>query len=1142
MGRVPYRATLRPIASPQGRSRMLQRTCCLIAVASLFAAARTATAIAAVPAWTITSVSGPTNFSAADSTGKYGYLITAVNTGGAPTTGPVTLTDNLPPGLTLNPTGSLNGFFAQDDGHPFREGITCAEGPPPTCTDPNPIQPGQAIFMAVPVNLAPGLPPTVTNTATVEGGEAPAASASDPTSVSAAPLPFGFQVFDTSATSPDGTAATHAGSHPYSATTSLIFNSVVDPRGFPGFFPIEPVASPKLVTVNLPAGTVVNPTATPRCTESQLETDLTGGGCPDSSAVGTVRGRPGEIGLSTILSPLYNMVPPPGTPASLAFDLSGAGIYIHLVGKLRTGGDYGLSASSSDILEKGHITSIAVELWGNPSDTSHDGARGQCVLGLNGHSRNEPCPVPRTKTAFLTLPSACSGPLTTQISANSWQDPATFVSASSLSNDPFGNPVGVTGCSTLDFSPTLTVQPEATATDSPTGLHVDLHMPQSTEFNGLAEANLKRAVVTLPAGITVNPAAADGLQACSSAQIDIHGPGPATCPEASKIGTVEVDTPLLEHPLPGGVYLAKQGDNPFNSLLAMYIAIDDPATGVVVKLAGHVAADPVTGQLTTTFDENPQLPFSDLKLVFFGGPRAALATPETCGGFTTSSALSSWAAADPNNPTQAEIANPGDSFTINSGPNGTGCVSAPAQRPFSPGFAAGTAIPLAAAFSQFALKVSRADGQQNLTRINTTLPAGLLAKLAGVARCPDSSIAGAAANTGTAEQASPSCPAASQIGTLNAASGVGADPLVVPGKVYLAGPYKGAPFSLAFVIPALAGPFDLGTVVVRATISVDPTDAHVTVNADPFPTILQGIPIHLRSASVRIDRPDFTFNPTSCTPTAITAQVFGSDGASASPSSRFQAVGCANLPFRPTFQVSTQAKTSKANGASLDVKVAQNPGEANIHKVDVSLPLALPSRLTTLQKACAQAQFEANPASCPEGSFVGTATAHTPVLATPLTGPALLVSHGGAAFPDLVLLLQGEGIRIDLIGNTDIKKGITFSRFETVPDAPISSFELTLPEGPHSALAASKNLCALTKTTTVRKRITRHIHGRTVHAFKNVKHTVADPLMMPTTITGQNGAVVGQTTKITVSGCPKHKAKKRKKSARKHKKASHKHK
>jgi hypothetical protein len=556
-------------------------------------------------------------------------------------------------------------------------------------------------------------------------------------------------------------------------------------------------------------------------------------------------------------------------------------------------------------------------------------------------------------------------------------------------------------------------------------------------------------------------------------------------------------TPLLERPLPGSVYLAEPFENPFpseghpgGSLLAVYLAIEDPERGVVVKLAGHVEANPLTGQLTTTFENDPQIPFEKLQLELFGGPRAPLVTPAVCGSASTTSRLTPWSSETP--------AAPSDSFTIDEG-----CAHG-----FSPSFRAGSTDSQAGVYSPFTLSFSRGDGEQELEGLEQTLPAGLLARLAGVPLC------------GEAQASVGACPEASQIGTVEVSAGVGADPVSVAGTIYLTGPYNGGPFGEVVEVPAIAGPFDLDEdgrpVTVRGSIRINPTTAQASVVSDPFPAFIEksGIPADVRKVNVTLDRPGFTFNPTNCEALSITATLTSTQGTAARVSSPFQAAGCAGLPFTPVFAVSTAGKASKADGASLEVKVTSNGGpqpgggEANIRSVKVDLPKQLPSRLTTLQKACLAAVFQANPASCPKESDVGSATAATPLLSQPLSGPAYLVSHGGAAFPDLEIVLQGEGIKLILDGATDIKKGITSSIFRTLPDAPVSTFELTLPVGPYSALAAN-----------VPEHANYSLCGQS--------------LQMPTEITAQNGAVVKQTTKITITGCPKPKPKHKHKKPRK---------
>ena len=922
-------------------------------------------------------------------------------------------------------------------------------------------------------------------------------------------------------------SSTQAGSHPYALTVNMEFNHelvseeehVYGNNVHSGEFmqEVHIYGDPRDVVANLPRGLVVDPAATPiRCSEAELLGSLAGHTCPLASAVGVLTPRvDSNHGFTTtgLATPVYNMVPPPGAPAELGVNIAGLGLVLHIVGKVRTGSDYGPTGEVSGIGQGHLVFGSTLTLWGDPSAPSHDRWRGGCAENNTHRAIEEKgipsCPVESFSVPFLTMPTSCPATsLESTASADSWQEPGLFAPAPA-----FLSP-GVTECSALDFKPTIEVQPETSASDSPTGLNVDLHIPQSEDLGTLAEANLKDVVVTLPQGMVINPSRADGLQGCSSAQVDLHGQGPAHCPDASKVGSVQVTTPLLERPLLGAVYIAKQDENPFSSLLAIYVVVE--GQGVIVKLAGHVELDTVTGRLRTTFTENPQQPFEDFKLHFYGGPRAPLTTPPTCGTATSDALLTPWSETTPVHLT----GKPGNSFTVASGPNGTACANTIAEEPNHPGFVAGTINSSAGSYSPFVLKLERENGSQIVKGLDIAMPPGLIGKLAGIALCPQAQIEAAERNPGTVEQSSPSCPASSEVGTVSVGAGSGA-PFYAQGHAYLAGPYRGAPFSLAIVTPAVAGPFDLGTVVVRSALYIDPNTAQVTVKSDPLPTILQGIPLDIRSIAVSIDRPQFTLNPTSCAPMAIGATAIA-QSSQAALSSVFQATNCASLPFKPSFSASTAGRTSKASGASLVVKVVQSPGEANIHKVNLTLPLVLPARLTTLQKACTEAQFAANPAGCPDGSNIGTATARTPLLSSPLTGPAYLVSHGGAAFPDVEFVLQGEGVEVVLDGGTDIKKGITYSKFETVPDAPISSFETVLPQGPHSALAANANLCATTKTVTVKKRVAVRRHGHTVHILRSIKKQVAAaPLTMPTTITAQNGAMVTQKTKITVTGCPK---------------------
>jgi DNA-binding beta-propeller fold protein YncE len=916
-----------------------------------------------------------------------------------------------------------------------------------------------------------------------------------------------------------------AGAHPYElvttvtfSETTMFFKCTAHCKSFVGE-EAEVVNNTALNTkdikVDLPPGVIGNPSATPKCNRYLVEI----GQCPADTQVGVIEvfgDYPvrGEGGVTPLLEesekqpcptyyycePIYNLEPSEAAPAEFAGFIEGqapAWIPFHV----RTGSDYGVSAAAVNITGiGGGVRQIRTRVWGVPASPTHEAER-ECTLDQK--TLKQPCPDTEPQKPLLINPTACNGPLTVTASADSWQEPGQYVKQTT-------ELPGFTGCGKLKFEPTFEAQPTSSVADSPTGLHADLHVPQNEEPLSLATADVRDAKVVLPAGVTVDPSSADGLAACSEAQIGYlpqrsaevgrpqFTPGPAECPDASKIGTVEVDSRLVDHPLPGAVYVAQQGANPFGSLLALYVTVYDAKTGVVIKLPGRVTADPVTGQLTTTFDEDPQLPFEDFKVDLFSGSRASLTTPLVCGAYSIATDLMPWSSPEGADATPSSLP-----FTVANAPGGGACAASDAQAPNTPGFDAGTASPIAGSYSPFVLHLKREDGSQRFSGLNLTLPPGLTGKIAGIERCPQAAIEAARARShegeGALELAHPSCPAGSEVGVVHVGAGSGA-PDYVTGRAYFAGPYNGAPFSLVIVTPAVAGPFDLGAVMVRAGLYIDPNTAQVTVSSDPFPTILDGIPLDIRSVSVDMNRKEFTLNPTNCSVMSVTGQESSTVGQTAALSDRFQAGGCTTLPFHPSFTASTSGKNSKAGGASLTVKVAQHPGEANIHKVNLQLPIQLPSRLSTLQKACPAAVFEANPAGCPAASVIGTATAHTPLLNVPLTGPAYLVSHGGEAFPDVEFLLQGEGVHITLDGKTDIKKGITYSHFETVPDAPISSFETVFPQGPSSIL------------------------GTNVPQSANYS-LCGQNLTIPTTLTGQNGAIVNQNTKIAVTGCAKAKKK-----------------
>jgi hypothetical protein len=910
---------------------------------------------------------------------------------------------------------------------------------------------------------------------------------------------FGVHGFEVEFLNKDGSPDTQAGSHPYEMQVNFEFSSryLRKESNADSIYAREPDGTVKDIAVDLPPGLVGFPNATPKkCTLKQLNEKA----CPTESSLGHLILKWSEhlaIGKDTFEQPVYNMVPPRGVALQAGINYIVPNLFID--NAVQAGGDYPVRGTLKDIPPAAPVLTSRLTLYG--------------VVG-SGEGRKP----------FLTMPTGCHGPLYSSIELDSYQEPGHFVKTETLTRNASGTPVTMTGCSKLLFPPEITVAPDSTNASTSSGLTVGVHVPQNAASNpdGLAESALRDTTVTLPEGVTINPAGGDGLEACSEGLAGFTGfsefnsefepglktatftpelPVPAlsgvnVCPDGSKIGTVKIKTPLLDHEIEGTVYLASQNANPFGSLVAMYMIFEDPITGSFVKLTGEVSLT-ATGQIVTRFKNTPDIPFEELQLHFFGGERAPLATPTRCGTYTTQAVFQPW---NGNGPVTAE-----SSFKIDHGPNGTPCPGT--SLPFAPSLTAGTTSIQAGGFSPFTMTMSREDGQQNLQAISLKMPPGLSGLLTGVELCPEPQ-----ADQGT-------CGPNSQIGETIVSVGVGNDPFSVRGgKVYLTGPYKGAPFGLSIVNPAKAGPYDVekdtsnpnfdppcDCLVVRAKIEVDPITADLTITSDnegPYkiPTILDGIPLEIKHVNVTITRPSFTFNPTNCNPLSITGSLSSTEGGTDALSLPFQATNCAVLAFKPGFKVSTSGKTSRKAGASLAVKLTYPSGslgkDANIKSVKVDLPKQLPSRLTTLQKACTAAQFEANPASCPADSRVGHAEAITPLIPVPLEGPAYFVSHGGAKFPELIVVLQGYGVTLNLHGETFINKaGITSSTFRTIPDAPVGTFELTLPQGPFSALAANGNLCK-------------------------------SKLKMPTAFVAQNGAVIHENTPIGVTGCAKHKAKK----------------
>lgn len=1034
-----------------------------------------AAAASAGPVWRITSVSIPTNFAPEQTADN--IELEVINVGAGPTDGStVTINDSLPAGLTTEEDSGYDVYAAGGAFGSENAPLECAGSTQIVCTTTRVIDPGDMLSIQLHLaQLGSSLPASLLNEATVSGGGAPSVSVHTPIAVGA---PAGPGIARETVMAVPSTL--QAGAHP-NLTTSFALNTS---KGLVS-------GTPKDIRFDLPPGFVGNTVGMPRCSMSDVvaEERFGPGTCPADAMVGMatvfVILEPG-LKPQAIVAPVYNIAPAPGEPAAFGFD---AFVFpVRLDTSVLSNGNYGVRVTVPDVSEAGETAAATVTIWGVPADHNGPGQDHSFINFIFGSSFGGPSSA--TRVPLLTNSTDCSTPLTATLSVDPWQEPGVFTSQT-VSVGHFS------GCEKVPFASSFSMLPDTLAAGAPAGYSFNLKVPRTQDAtpDGIAAADVKKAVVTLPMGTVISPSIADGLAACNDdSNIDpasvpnefgLHSLSPASCDRGSQIGSVTITSPNIANPLEGQVFLAKPNCEPCtpedaqDGQMARLLVQAQGAgeDGILVKVEGSLSINQQTGQLTATFDETPQLPFNELKLTLGGGPRAALANPRTCGQATTTAQLTPWSA--PFSPDSI----PSYTFNIDEG-----CIAPQ----FAPAFVAGSTNVQAGEYSPFTLSFGRSDADEFLDGLQMQLPPGLLGSLAKVPLCKEP------------QAAQGTCGQESLIGHTQVLTGPGADPfLVTGGQVFLTESYDGAPYGLSIVVPAKAGPYTLsgttghGTVVVRAAINVNPYTTALTVTSDPLPTELDGIPLQLRRVDVSIDRPGFTFNPTSCEKMQITGRLTSKESAGATVNVPFQVTNCAGLGFKPTFKVSTSGHTSRLRGASLDAKVTYpvSSKDANIASVKVELPKQLPSQLKTLQKACRAAVFASNPASCPAGSVVGIARASTPVLPVPLSGPAYFVSNGAEAFPNLDVVLQGYGIAVDLAGDTFISKaGVTSSTFKQVPDVPISSFELYLPQGPHSALAAIGNLCR-------------------------------SKLTMPTTFTAQNGLVIHQATLISVTGCTKAKMK-----------------
>ena len=1038
-----------------------------------------------------------------------------------------------------------------------------------TCEWSNEVAPYAELEVRIAV-LVKGAGSGAVNHAVVSGGRAAEASLARGLRLSDTPAAFGIEDYELLNEEAGGAIVTQAGQHPFQQTTIVELNQGADTKPLSERGESLPVGLAKDTSVKWPAGLIGNAAALPRCITGQF---LAEPGehpineCPPDTAVGVATVdvyEPISLGVIVHTVPVFNLEPRRGEPARFGFYEPGAQIGVYFDTAVRSGGDYGVTVSSSNITQTAAFLALHITVWGTPGDPRHNASRGwACLVGER--ESGAPCepgeevhPPP-----FLSMPTSCTGPLQSTVEGDSWEHPGKLEPLAEYQLP------ALDGCNQLGFAPQIEATPDDQQASTPTGLNVDVHVPQEINSNaaGLASSNVKSITVTFPAGVALNPSSAGGLQACAEGQVGFEAargadgfeeftagvktpifspylpggtdtvdavsegllpesdsvlqPGVNFCPDASKIATVTIKSPLLpsNQPVVGALYLASPqrfdvfpAENPFESVLAAYIVAEDPESGFLVKLPGKIELGGqlgveglAPGQIRSTFAYNPELAFEDAEIHLLGGERAPLATPSRCGAYTTTASFTPWSGTPPVTATST--------FDITSGPNGGPCPGA--SLPFKPTLTGGAENVNAGAFSPFTATFSRLSGEQNMQSIEAKLPPGLSGILSGVELCPEPQ-----ANLGE-------CGPNSLIGETTVSVGVGGEPYTVSGgKFYLTGPYNGtgscttgtpgcAPFGVTFTVPAKAGPFDFADtpnnhppcdcVLVRGKIEINPVTAAITITSNPpgtsdaIPTSIEGIPLEIQHINAITTRANFQFNPTNCSKMEVTGTAHSSEGATDTIGVPFQVTNCAALKFEPKVSISTSGKASKANGSSLSFKIAYPKGamgsQSWMKEMKFDIPKQLPARLTTIQKACLAATFETNRGACPPASIIGHVLVHTPVLPVPLEGPLYFVSYGGAAFPDAVAVLHGYGLTIESHGHTFIGGGVTSATFEAVPDVPFESIEVTVPQGPFSEFGVNLP------------------HGS--YDFCGQK------LAMPTFFKAQNGMEIHQNTPINVTGCPK---------------------
>jgi hypothetical protein len=990
-------------------------------------------------------------------------IVTATNIGDAPINGsetPVTLVDELPVGLAAYRVDGIAGV--NNTAGPLSCAIKTTTKV--VCSFEGELMPYGALEAEIFVSLTTGPPgPLPAGTVTLTGGTAAEARLRQEVKVSEAPTPFGIESYAVRAEEEGGGPATQAGSHPFQFTTDLQFNQGrMSPGGRYGSANEQSIqeqpAQPRNLRFTLPPGLVGNASAFPTCSFLDFSSqEQSINKCPASTVVGVASVTLIEgavVGDVRAAAPVFNLEPDAGEPARFGFMVEGVPVVLDASARSEDG--YRVRVEVRNASQLAELLASTVTFWGVPGDPRHNRSRGWGCLIQDAFAGGCVQSAELPSDPLLRLSTSCEGQQEFPAEAEPWNTAPHSLIATAFATAP-----PLDGCNRVPFTPTLEAQVDTSRAEASTGFSLQLDVPQepSADPEGIAESDVRSTKVMLPAGLKLNPAAANGLEACSEAQIGFKGfdpengstvfdEAPVQCPQASKLGTVQITSPLIKEPLLGSVYQAAQQHNPFGSLFALYIVADAPTAGIHLKLASKVR--PTAEGLVASVENSPQLPFGHFALSFFGGAAAPLAT-SGCGSYQTHSQITPWSDNSP--------ATPSSTFAIDRWTDGGPCQSTPL---FSPSFVAGSEIPIAGSYSPFVLQVDREDGTQQIDRIDTVLPPGLTAKLAGIPYCPEEGIHRAQSlgkpGDGAVEEAGPSCPAGTQIGDVSVASGVGPSPYTVHGKAYLAGPYKGAPLSMLIVTPALAGPFDLGVVAVRVALFVDPGTTQITAKSDLLPSELQGVPLDIRRIGLKMTHPNFTLNPTSCEKTSVTGTAASVLGTSATLSSPFQVDACKALGFKPRLSLRFLGGSRRAQFPAVHAVLRTRPGDSNNPRTAVTLPPTEQIENSHLISPCTRVQFNAG--ACPRRTILGHAVAFSPLLDRPLEGPVYFRSNGGArTLPDIVADLHGQ-IHVVLVGYVDSVHRRIRTTFARVPDAPISKFRLDLFGGKRGLLVNNRNLCA----------------------------------------------------------------------------------